>query len=121
MSDDEDNVKVLVPYELTKRRGKHCPHRRPMVCQEERVVTCKQCGATLDPIAVLVMQAEHRDRIIFELTRLKADVERKRAELTELERLEANVKARIRKAAAAIVEPAAPTGYKLVRRDAWTR
>jgi hypothetical protein len=110
------SVKVFTPYELTGRRGKYCGHRRPEVCEEERVVTCKDCRATLDPIRVLALQAHYRDRLLFELRSIKADLERHRAELEELKRLEANCKARIRKAAAGIIEPAAPCGYKLVPR-----
>lgn len=85
------------PFELTKKRGTYCPHRAPEVCGEDRTVTCRSCGATLDPIAVLLMQAQHRERIIFENRHLVNERERLRAELAELKKDKRNTLSRIRR------------------------
>jgi len=100
--------KVEKPFELTRRRGKHCLHRATEVCGEERIVTCKTCGATLDPIEVLVMMAGYRERLMFENKHARDQRDRVRAELEELKRDVRNTKARIRRNTPKAPETVAP-------------
>jgi hypothetical protein len=118
MSDEPPRIEPRKPFELLVRHGKYCRHRRPEVCREERVVTCADCGATLDPFDVLCTQAEHRVRLMFEAKHLQNEIARHRETIVELKRQEQNAKARIRRAAP---EPPEERGRGFVRPGAFRR
>jgi hypothetical protein len=92
-----DEIEPRKPFELITRRGKHCAHRRTVVCEEERVVECGDCKAILDPIDVLVMMSRHRDRLMFENRHTRTEIERAKEELAALKKDIRNTKARIRR------------------------
>jgi FtsZ-binding cell division protein ZapB len=106
MSDDDDS-NVRRPFEVSVRRGKFCRHRQTEVCGEERVVTCKVCGAVLDPIDVLLRMAQSRERLVFEKRYLSNEVNELKVARDELKREVRNLKGSIRRRTPK-PEPAAP-------------
>jgi len=100
-----DNVER--PFELSTKRGTLCGHWQPVVCESERSVSCKACGAPLDPITVLVRMAKHRERLMFEGQHLRTEINRLAERVDELKREERNLKSRARRRSAKALEPEA--------------
>lgn len=84
---------------LTVHRTPHpdfCYHRPVEVDENKRVVTCKLCGAVLDPIEVLLRLARGEERMLATTEKLRA----MRAQIEVLKAEEVRVKARLRRATA---------------------
>lgn len=41
---------------------RHCLHRRTAVCRNDRTLTCRDCGAAVDPVECLARLAESYER-----------------------------------------------------------
>lgn len=84
------------PIHGTGQRPAACSHDVVTVDPRERRVTCDDCGAEIDPYLALHHLAGDIDR--YEYTRQRAHDEAKvaREQISELRRVERNVKARIR-------------------------
>jgi hypothetical protein len=70
----------------------YCHHRSVVVDDNARIVTCRVCGATLDPIAVLLMYAREGDA----LRRMLKEKKKLEKQLIELKDEEKRAKARKR-------------------------
>lgn len=98
MSDEEKPpAEPLQIVRIERRRGEYCGHRETLVCEEERTVECKRCGAKLDPIAVLLMLANNADRYAFATRHARNESNRLHAELEDLKRQIRNAKATLRR------------------------
>lgn len=84
--------------DITIKRGSVCWHRCPEVNAEQRTVTCPNCGASLDPLTVLVSLARNRESLIFKEKHQRNEINRLQARVEELKREERNVKARLERA-----------------------
>ena len=86
---------------ITRRRdySKTCRHLQAVVDDVARTVTCDDCGAELDPIAVLESLAQNHDRYAAARDRAKQEAKQAEERLAELRRQEKNAKARARRRA----------------------
>ena len=82
---------------IVNRHGKYCDHRPVELDTERRGVTCKDCGASLDPFDTLLRYAREHERVARDLKDTSTDAKGAHARLELLERLERNAKGRLRR------------------------
>jgi hypothetical protein len=87
-------VKDPGPF-IRRKRGKYCSHLSVLVNGEQRVVTCRACGADLDPIAVVLSFAHEWERYEASINVQKSEAERRLVSLEEVKRQERNAKSRL--------------------------
>jgi hypothetical protein len=75
-----------------------CQHQGKITIDEVlRRATCDACGATLDPVEVLLGWARHWNRLADSCRALQAEIDRRTKSLEDLKREEQNCRARIRR------------------------
>ncbi|HET9954137.1 MAG TPA: hypothetical protein VFQ61_06520 [Polyangiaceae bacterium] len=91
--------KTDLPFELiVNRGGPVCYHDRRIVDSTLREVRCAACKASLDPIAVLTSIAQDHERYSRALKNARTECNAAEARIQLLKRLEANARARARRA-----------------------
>jgi hypothetical protein len=72
--------------------------RRVYVVEKTRMLECQHCKRTIDPFDFIMRKAREADQCFRSLTGLDADIRKKTAELSDLNRDIANAKARLKRA-----------------------
>lgn len=110
----------------TKREARTCWHRQhgTFVAESARAVTCRGCGAALDPIEVLAWIAHDRENLVHAGRCLRSERDYLEQEVEKLKRQERNAKARIRRARsrredAAALEAAVSVGVRIDSYRPW--
>lgn len=83
--------------EILARAKVPCHHRRRVLHESERAVRCADCSARLDPWDILWANAKDYERRLDDWKRLSSLTERARKDVRTLERLERNVRARLKR------------------------
>jgi len=95
-----DNIIKFTPGMLPIKPKKHrvpCDHKHVLAVQQTRMLECQKCKAIIDPFDFLFTWAIHDQHLQRTRKALIVEVERIRKDLTEWERQERNIKARIRR------------------------
>lgn len=82
------------PRDYTKRQ---CDHRAAIIDDNARKVTCRHCGAELDPITHLYKMAIVSDRRKQDLENAAQELAALRKRVLMLERIERNARARLKR------------------------
>lgn len=94
------NTTVTDNKDYTQRR---CKHHAIKISEIERVITCKQCGCTVDPFEYVLRCAMDGEAVVSEISQLYSRRDGLREAVTNLEREEKNAKARLRSARTSIL------------------
>jgi len=97
MNADINNMKNFIE-ETPPKESRYCPHSGVIVSEFERTLTCRVCGAKLDPFDYLLSLAKKETRLDWELRTLRGEIKQHREGLENLKREEVNCRARIRTA-----------------------
>lgn len=109
MTDDEKPMAAVIPFASASLRAKEgpplkikhslgCRHRHSVIDQRARTVECDDCGANLDPLAVLWDLAHHYARYHYALEQTTRKVKEAEGRLGDLLRQERNTKGRLARA-----------------------
>jgi hypothetical protein len=107
MDDDREVIEVDfkprdadldIGLRIKSRHFDRCRHERTVIDEELRTVECKDCGASLDPVEVLIGWAREWGRYADSVKSLRAEVARRSKELDDLTRKRNNIKAQLRRA-----------------------
>lgn len=84
---------------LTIKRStlRECQHKHQSVDGDLRVIECRDCGATLDPVQVVLGWAKDWDRYAISVKHLRREKKRLTGDIAELKRELGNLKARKRR------------------------
>ncbi len=80
---------------IQTRHEQKCKHVRQGIDEELRTVDCRDCGATLDPVQVLVHWARDWDNVERRLQRSKRETRQLSQEIEELKRQKKNLAAQV--------------------------
>jgi len=94
---DINEMKNFVEGEPPKE-ARYCPHSNVLVSEYDRSVTCRLCGAKLDPFGYLLSLAKKETRLDWDLRSLRTEIKSHREGLENLKREETNTRARIKTA-----------------------
>jgi len=97
LADHRDFVPKAECSEILARAKVPCHHRRRVLHESERAVRCADCSARLDPWDVLWANAKDYERRLDDWKRLTELIEKARKDVRTLERLERNVRARLKR------------------------
>jgi hypothetical protein len=81
--------------EIVLKRRMYCGHRKLVVDESKREVTCEQCNKVLDPYEALAHLAHGWEPYRFGIEQAKRENERRQLELEETKRLVRNVRAQL--------------------------
>lgn len=98
MADDPQPKGTVVPFALARRRKGYCEHIPVYVVEETRMLECRSCGAMVDPFDYMWKWACKGTRLTDGIKHLEGELRRMNAELEDLKRQRANLKAQIRRA-----------------------
>lgn len=99
---EERKLLNIVPTNIKTYQQKRCKHVL-MVNEENRTITCTNCGVVVDPFNYILERAINAEHIVTEIETLYARVKELRSNVANLEREEKNAKARLRSARTAIL------------------
>jgi hypothetical protein len=85
------------PAELSKYAGSACRHNRVWLDIDYRTVSCKRCGAVVDPYDHLLKLAAEWSNFAGWVRRAKYDRRELKAELEELKRQRRNLRAQVKR------------------------
>ncbi|MDI9766464.1 hypothetical protein QM327_07820 [Pantoea dispersa] len=95
---DIREMRNLVEAEKPEGVPHNCAHVNVLVDEHGRALTCRRCGAVVDPFDWMLARAKGETRIEWELKSLRAEITNHREGLEKLKREEVNCKGRVRTA-----------------------